>query len=293
MSESTTPVTTPSVATEAPAKRVRKPLTEEQKERKREKDKTRILSLRAKKQAEAMPVEAPVEQQPAASAVQAPPVIGTMNLVVVEESKPDGTPIPVAVHATSTLERVIELGYSLALSDLAAAKGMTPQDIATFSEHVTAAGIPYPVPPHILRRAHELYRNSADGMLWRCDGRRVNEVVKEVTLNEAQEIVQASRKAPSVRKPQPPKQEKEEKAPASASPFKARQTLFGFAATAIIRWLGKKGIDLAYAKKVLERNGLTDLSDSTIKIQLRAGAKGERGEPAPLTEEQAAQLLKD
>ncbi len=70
-----------------------------------------------------------------------------------------------------------------------------------------------------------------------------------------------------------------------------RYDLFGHPVTAVIRWMGKNKFDFATARKALDDNGVA-CADATVKIQLRAGAKGERGEPAKITKEEAAKLGK-
>lgn len=68
-------------------------------------------------------------------------------------------------------------------------------------------------------------------------------------------------------------------------------TLFGYPPTSIVRWLGANGYPLSAAESVVDYYGLP-ISKSTISTQWRAGTKGERGEPAPLTKEQVAELVK-
>jgi serine/threonine protein kinase len=68
-----------------------------------------------------------------------------------------------------------------------------------------------------------------------------------------------------------------------------RADILGHSATAVVRWMGRQGWDFDRAKAALARLG-GQIAESTIRIQLRAGAKGERGEPAMLTPEEIAQL---
>lgn len=70
-----------------------------------------------------------------------------------------------------------------------------------------------------------------------------------------------------------------------------RYDVLGHTATAALRFLGKKGWKFDQARKAFDKLGV-ECSDTTIKIQLRAGSKGERGEPAPVTKEQFAELKK-
>lgn len=64
-----------------------------------------------------------------------------------------------------------------------------------------------------------------------------------------------------------------------------RGKLYGHTFTSVLRWMGKSGMDFASAKKVFDHHKV-DINDTTIKIQLSAGQKGQRGEPAPLTKDE-------
>ena len=57
---------------------------------------------------------------------------------------------------------------------------------------------------------------------------------------------------------------------------------FGHAVTAVLRWMGKEGFTSAQARGVMEELGI-QVSPVTVQIQVNAGAKGERGEPAELS----------
>jgi len=61
--------------------------------------------------------------------------------------------------------------------------------------------------------------------------------------------------------------------------------LWGFPATAIIRWMGKEEFKFPEAKQVCATLNL-DVADATIRAQLSAGKKGERGDPAKLNQTQ-------
>lgn len=90
----------------------------------------------------------------------------------------------------------------------------------------------------------------------------------------------AETEKPTKREPK----EKETKADKQKEPSKG--DVFGkYKATAFVRWMGVNGMSFQSAQGVLQTLGI-DLADSTIKIQLVAGKKGERGEPAQLTEEE-------
>jgi hypothetical protein len=69
----------------------------------------------------------------------------------------------------------------------------------------------------------------------------------------------------------------------------ARQTLEGFAMTAVLRALGKAGWKFEETRTALAALGLTP-ADGTIRAQLLAGRQGTRGEPANLSQKTLAQL---
>ena len=78
-----------------------------------------------------------------------------------------------------------------------------------------------------------------------------------------------------------PKPAKEEK--------KGRVGVFGYAATAVIRWMGQNKWSAEDAAKVLKSLGVS-VAEATIKIQLRAGLTGERGDPAPISKSEEKKL---
>lgn len=69
----------------------------------------------------------------------------------------------------------------------------------------------------------------------------------------------------------------------------ARQTLFGYAITAVLRWMGKERWDFTQASAALEAQGV-QIAPATIRAQLLAGRQGKRGDPAPVTPKQAKAL---
>jgi hypothetical protein len=77
-----------------------------------------------------------------------------------------------------------------------------------------------------------------------------------------------------------------------AAPIKTtgENLIFGFAATAVLRWMGHTGWTFSDTKIVLEKLDV-GLSDATIRTQLGAGKTGQRGTPATLSDEQKKQLL--
>jgi hypothetical protein len=66
-------------------------------------------------------------------------------------------------------------------------------------------------------------------------------------------------------------------------------TILGVPATGVVRWMGSKGWDAERACRVVASFGV-DLAVSTVRTQLGAGAKNERGGPAQLTPEQVQEL---
>lgn len=65
--------------------------------------------------------------------------------------------------------------------------------------------------------------------------------------------------------------------------------VFGFPATAVVRWMGANGWGLDRALSTLGRLGVP-LAEPTVRTQLAAGAKGDRGGPAPLDPCQVKEL---
>jgi hypothetical protein len=75
------------------------------------------------------------------------------------------------------------------------------------------------------------------------------------------------------------------------SPRVRRQyDVFGYPATAVIRWMGKNEWTFSESRAALNGLGNVEVSDATIRTQLRAGRKGERGPAAPLTDAEAQEL---
>lgn len=70
---------------------------------------------------------------------------------------------------------------------------------------------------------------------------------------------------------------------------KPKETLYGHPITAVLRWMGQDFWDFDEAKTALSWLKCK-IADATIHAQLRAGRKGERGPPAPITDGQAKEL---
>lgn len=65
--------------------------------------------------------------------------------------------------------------------------------------------------------------------------------------------------------------------------------LYGHPVTAVFRWMGKNGWTKEEALKVVEHFKI-ECSPLTVDRQIKAGSKGERGEPAEITTEQASEM---
>lgn len=99
-------------------------------------------------------------------------------------------------------------------------------------------------------------------------------------------------KPPKAPKEPKPKKHKKEKSVSTATREVHRIDVLGYAVTAVLRWMGKQGWTFQQARTVLNRFKAKDTADNTIRAQLRAGAKGERGPAAPLTKEERQKLTK-
>lgn len=113
--------------------------------------------------------------------------------------------------------------------------------------------------------------------------------------------------APAISRLQPASQPKSKPAaqPAKTKPVKQIQQpvepktgkamkyqVFGkYGGCEVLRWMGKQGFNLEQAKKALEIVSSPLPSEVTIKAALQQGRAGKRGAPAPLTTEEAQQLL--
>lgn len=174
-----------------------------------------------------------------------------------------------------TTQDFLSLGYAVALADLADARDLT---ITAASENPTLleeAGMPKLLPPSVVRRAQQLYRNNRDGLAYRnhtCDGaepRRPAVVAKpsdnSVTTGATPRGIVAVR------------------------PGSARSSIHGFPTTRVVMWLGKHGFNAEQATKVLAHYGAVS-TPASIATFLRSGVKGDRGEVAPLTDAQADEI---
>lgn len=83
--------------------------------------------------------------------------------------------------------------------------------------------------------------------------------------------------------------DKPQAAPKVAKP--RTENIFGFSPTGVVRWCGKNGFSLDQVNKIVGHFSV-NLSPSTLKIQFKAGQKGERGDPPVLTADQTKELNK-
>jgi hypothetical protein len=72
-----------------------------------------------------------------------------------------------------------------------------------------------------------------------------------------------------------------------------KNKIFGFSACAVARALGKAGLKWEEADRILRAQGVK-MSKASLSVQLGFGRNettwGKRGEPAPLTDDQLAEL---
>jgi hypothetical protein len=73
------------------------------------------------------------------------------------------------------------------------------------------------------------------------------------------------------------------------NPFGKRIDCLGHPVTAVLRWMGKAGITSGQAKQIMEKLEIP-VSPITCQIQVTAGAKGQRGNPAELTKAEEQQI---
>jgi hypothetical protein len=69
-----------------------------------------------------------------------------------------------------------------------------------------------------------------------------------------------------------------------------RAVIFRHPVTSVLRRLGAEGFDFTRARQAINHFGAAGISDTTVRIQIAAGRKGQRGEPAALTEDQLKEL---
>ncbi len=221
-----------------------------------------------------------------------------------EETTPTGAAIKKFTKVETKKATLDETGTAILLAQLAEDLGMHVPDVANLPERLKEANLPTKLERWQIDLAHRLNRNAIEASLWR-NNRPMTEKAPTPSWEKAKaEIAKPSESQQFLDdlKAKKAKAEKsfDEKNPPTSKPSKStsekapstRTQVFGFAATAVVRALGKKGIAFDKVKTAMAKQGVS-LSDSTLKIQLRAGQTGDaaRGEPAKLTPTQEKQLL--
>ena len=169
------------------------------------------------------------------------------------------------------------------LADAADKEGLTAQDLATNSKllkrhRISQRSLTGP----LIHRAIEYHQEQMESLRARANA--LNERGRPSFESEG-EVVSPS---------QPSFQNKvETKMAATLKPAKRKKLVFDkYSATSIIRWMGSKNWSVEEARAVIDQ--LTKgIKDSTLKIQLRDGAKGEdgtHGAPAELTAAERKQV---
>lgn len=216
----------------------------------------------------------------------------------------------------------ISMSIAEALSKLADKHGVSVEGVAKDHDLLESAGIsPKKVTPKTIAKAKAIDRTEMAAIQARVDAlnkpileaekKAVEEVIfhhikkpaltlgeilsqvasGDMTLDKAQEllVLKAGKTAPE--KPAPTKTPaKSTQQTTNTAPKAGRSQLFGYSATAVMRWMGANGWSFDKAMAAFTGMGVDDLSETTFKIQLRAGVKGERGDPAPVTDKQAKEL---
>ena len=193
------------------------------------------------------------------------------------------------------------LGMSVALADLAEARGMNVSDVLTLPERLTEAGLPIIIPHSVAARATKMQRDVADGMLWRNNPTARSLAIRLVNGESPIEILAvAAKRVATIEPKQVAAVAVESDSTPAAAPAATkrepktqvkRNSAFGHAGVAIARWLGKNDVSLKDAVAALARVGITHLSEGTIKVNLCGGKAGRYGGAPELTQEQINQLL--
>lgn len=210
-----------------------------------------------------------------------------------------------------TATNLAGLGQALLLADSAEAFGLLVHDFVTFPERLKEIGLPSPSKSAV-HRASQLQRDRTDAVLWRGNGwikEKVEQAIRDrgrldlspppesprpveakTRSEKAQSPAQASPGAGKGPKPAVSGQSQPSKAKELG---RAKTQLWGIAGTAILRWLGSKGLSFAQIRNVCSKHGLSQLADATIKTQMRDGATGKLAHgPLPsLTKTQEKELL--
>lgn len=267
-----------------------------------------------------------VEEMPDGGKVTTIHAGGGIMVDIVEPIKPTPqieTPTPTKPIGVD----FVILGYSVALADLADAKGKRVSDIINDHDLLTDAGISTTLAPSVVKRAEQLLRDLRDGQALRqrnrdftaisnlepgsyfsLDGRfgRFVEmvggdakvvvgdktimwsngtVVKREVFNESSVVFTDNADGSKTTATK----QATKKVTRVGPPKTARTGIFGHPTTRVMMWMGKNGYDAAAVTKVLAHFGCSS-TPTSIGTFIRSGVKGDRGDVAPLTTEQAAQV---
>jgi len=195
-----------------------------------------------------------------------------------------------------------EISLEERIAALADSEAMSCQHVALDARLLKKAGIdPKEITGALIHRAHLIQREKINASFARAEA---------LNRKNAPKLPEEIIPPPSQNAPERAQNEQgEKKGKESSSSQKARQTkpqrsesgkeekggetrvkIFDYAPTAILRWMGKTGgWEPEEALKVLTKMGAS-LSIATCKIQIKAGSRGERGEPAGLSKKQMAEL---
>lgn len=118
---------------------------------------------------------------------------------------------------------------------------------------------------------------------------KIKQEAEEREKAKKQEQTLAEKESTEKKAPTPQPKKEEEPKSNGGGVRGQRYEMFGHPVTAVFRWMGKQGWTIEQAMKAIAHFNIA-CSPSTVKIQVKAGSVGQRGEPAALTAEQAQQL---
>lgn len=205
----------------------------------------------------------------------------------------DAAPAISEVPVVPTID-LATLGMSVALADLADARGMHVNDVVEFHHLLLGAGLPTELPGAVVARANKIQRDAVDAMLWRnnptartvADRLSRGESVKEVEVAMAPAPTVARTNAPTVAR------EPVAKAARVAKPVVAKvakKGIFGHATKRVVMLLANIGATREQVDRVMAHFDV-QLASSTVNMFMKWGVNGEDGAPAQLDAAQLAEL---
>lgn len=165
--------------------------------------------------------------------------------------------------------------------------GLRPADVLVAPTKLAAHGIdPATVTADVIAAATIIDRHESRELLGRAA-----ELNSKLEARRNPKPVATNSDVPAARTVVTAKQPSEAKAAreTNAEP-KTRIKIMGFAVTAVLRWMGAKSWSFEDAATAITTLGATDISDVTIRLQLKAGKDGKRGSAAEITSAQAKKL---